>query len=77
MKLCLITIALILNSLGLSHAQLIEGFTFLFALDRLTDMFRTVLNVMSDTVVAATIASNEGEIDYDLLGNQDIKKEIA
>jgi len=73
----LITIALILNSLGLSHAQLIEGFTFLFALDRLTDMFRTVLNVMSDTVVAATIASNEGEIDYDLLGNQDIKKEIA
>lgn len=73
----LITIALILNSLGLSHAQLIEGFTFLFALDRLTDMFRTVLNVMSDAVVAATIASNEGEIDYDLLGNQDIKKEVV
>jgi len=73
----LITIALILNSLGLSHDQLIQGFTFLFALDRFTDMARTLLNVMSDTVVAAAIASNEGEIDYDLLGNQDIKKEVV
>ncbi len=73
----LITIALILNSLGLSQTQLVEGFAFLFALDRFTDMLRTMLNVMSDTVVAATIASNEGEIDYDLLGNQDIKKEVV
>ena len=72
----LITIALILNSLGLSHEQLVQGFAFLFALDRLTDMLRTMINVMSDTVVAAIIASNEDEIDYDLLGNQDIKKEV-
>ena len=49
----------------------------MFALDRFTDMLRTMVNVMSDTVVAATIASNEGEIDYDLLGNQDIKKEVV
>ncbi|MCQ2957694.1 MAG: dicarboxylate/amino acid:cation symporter [Candidatus Gastranaerophilales bacterium] len=73
----LITIALILNSLGLSHEQLVEGFAFLFALDRFTDMLRTMVNVMSDTVVAATIASNESEIDYDLLGNQDIQKETV
>lgn len=73
----LITIALILNSLGLSHEQLVQGFAFLFALDRFTDMLRTTVNVMSDTVVAAAIASNEGEIDYDLLGNQDIKKEVV
>ena len=72
----LITIALILNSLGLSHEQLVQGFAFVFALERFTDMLRTMVNVMSDTVVAATIASNEGEIDYDLLGNQDIKKEV-
>ena len=39
-------------------------------------MLRTMINVMSDTVVAAIIASNEDEIDYDLLGNQDIKKEV-
>ena len=73
----LITIALILNTLGLSHEQLFEGFVFLFALDRITDMLRTTVNVMSDTVVAAAIASNEGEIDYDLLGNQNIKKEVV
>ena len=54
-----------------------EGFVFLFALDRITDMLRTTVNVMSDTVVAAAIASNEGEIDYDLLGNQNIKKEVV
>ena len=73
----LITIALILNSLGLSHEQLVQGFAFLFALDRFTDMLRTMVNVMSDTVVAATIASNENEIDYDLLGNPDTKKEVV
>ena len=73
----LITIALILNSLGLSHEQLVQGFAFLFALDRFTDMLRTMVNVMSDTVVAATIASNENELDYDLLCNQDAKKEVV
>jgi Na+/H+-dicarboxylate symporter len=73
----LITIALILNSIGLSHEQLFQGFTFLFALDRLTDMVRTMVNVASDTVVAAAIASNENELDYDLLGNQDVWKEVV
>ncbi|MCR4880532.1 MAG: dicarboxylate/amino acid:cation symporter [bacterium] len=73
----MITIALILNSLGLSHEQLVQGFAFLFALDRFTDMLRTMVNVMSDTVVAATIASNENELDYDLLCNQDSKKEVV
>ena len=71
----LITIALILNSLGLSHEQLVQGFAFLFALDRFTDMLRTMVNVMSDTVVAAAIACNENELDYNLLYNQDTQKE--
>ncbi|MFA6989248.1 MAG: dicarboxylate/amino acid:cation symporter [Candidatus Gastranaerophilaceae bacterium] len=73
----LITIALILNSMGLNHDQLIQGFAFLFAVDRILDMIRTVANVTSDTVVAAMIASNEGELDYDLLGNQDVWKEVV
>jgi proton glutamate symport protein len=73
----LITIALILNSMGLNHDQLLEGFAFLFAIDRLLDMIRTVANVTSDTVVAAAIASNEGELDYELLGNQDVWKEVV
>ena len=73
----LITIALVLNSLGLTPDQLIQGFSFLFAIDRIIDMFRTMVNVTSDTVVASVIASNEGELDYELLGNQDVWKEVV
>ena len=73
----LITIALILDGLGLSPEQLVAGFAFLFTIERLTDMLRTTLNVMSDAVVAATIADNENEINYDLLNNPQAYEEIA
>ncbi len=73
----LITIALVLNRFGLTHEQLAIGFMFLFALDRLTDMFRTTANVMSDAVVAAIIADNENEINYDLLNNPENYKNVA
>lgn len=73
----LITIALILNGMGLSPEQLVAGFAFLFTIERLTDMFRTTLNVASDAVVAATIADNENEINYDLLNNPAAYEEIA
>jgi len=73
----LITIALVLNGLGLTPEQLVAGFAFLFALDRLTDMVRTILNVTSDAVVAAIIADNENEINYDLLNNNDLERGAA
>lgn len=73
----LITIALILNGMGLSPEQLVAGFAFLFTIERITDMFRTTLNVTSDAVVAATIADNENEINYDLLNNPQAYEEIA
>jgi Na+/H+-dicarboxylate symporter len=72
----LITIALVLNSLGLSPQQLVEGFAFLFAIERILDMIRTTANVASDTVVAAIIADNENEINYDLLNNTEEYKDI-
>lgn len=72
----LITIALVLNGLGLTPQQLVEGFAFLFAFDRVIDMLRTTVNVASDAVVAAVIADNENEIDYDMLTNTDKYKEI-
>ncbi|MCQ2789532.1 MAG: dicarboxylate/amino acid:cation symporter [bacterium] len=72
----LITIALVLNGLGLSPEQLVAGFALLFALEKLTDMFRTILNITSDAVVAAAIADNENEINYDLLNNPEGYKEI-
>ncbi len=72
----LITIALVLNGLGLKQDQLVEGFAFLFAIDRIIDMIRTTVNVASDAVVTAVIADNENEINYDLLNNTDEYKEI-
>ena len=72
----LITIALVLNGLGLTPQQLVEGFAFLFAIDRVVDMIRTTVNVASDAVVAAVIADNENEIDYDMLNNTEQYKEI-
>lgn len=72
----LITIALVLNGLGLTPQQLVQGFAFLFAIDRIIDMVRTMVNVTSDAVVAAVIADNENEINYDLLNNPESYKDI-
>lgn len=73
----LITIALILNGMGLSPEQLVAGFAFLFTIERITDMMRTLVNVTSDAVVVAAIADNENEINYDLLNNPQAYEEIA
>lgn len=73
----LITIALILNGMGLSPEQLVVGFAFLFTIERVTDMMRTLVNVASDAVVAAAIADNENEINYDLLNNPQAYEDIA
>ena len=72
----LITIALVLNGMGLSPEQLVAGFAFLFTIERITDMMRTLLNVTSDAVVAAAIADNENEINYDLLNNPEVYGDI-
>jgi len=63
----LITIVLILNGIGLTTEQIVQGYALLFTLERIMDMFRTVCNVASDTVVAAIIADNENELNYELL----------
>lgn len=72
----IITIALVLNGMGLTPTQMVQGFAFLFAVDRIVDMFRTMLNITSDAVVAAVIADNENELNYDMLTNTESYKEI-
>ena len=72
----LITIALVLNGMGLSPEQLVTGFAFLFTIERITDMMRTLVNVTSDAVVAAAIADNENEINYDLLNNPESYNDV-
>lgn len=72
----IITIALVLNGMGLNPEQLVFGFAFLFTIERITDMMRTMVNVASDAVVAAAIADNENEINYDLLNNPEFNEVI-
>ena len=66
----------VLNGLGLTPTQMVEGFAFLFAVDRIVDMFRTMLNITSDAVVTAVIADNENELNYDMLTNEESYKDI-
>ena len=70
----LITIALILNGIGLTPEQLVIGFSLLFTLERFIDMFRTICNITSDAVVAAIIADNENELDYELLCGKQVEQ---
>ena len=72
----IITVALVLNGMGLSPEQLVAGFAFLFTIERITDMMRTLVNVTSDAVVAAAIADNENEINYDLLNNPEAYNDV-
>ncbi len=69
----LITIALVLNGIGLTPQQLVVGFSLLFTIERFVDMLRTICNVTSDAVVAAIIADNENEINYELLCGQTVE----
>jgi proton glutamate symport protein len=74
----LITMALILNGgMQLSIEEVGQAYALIFAIDRILDMFRTVINVTSDTVVAALIANGEGELDKDVLDNNEIWKEVV
>lgn len=73
----LITIALILNGMGLSPEQLTIGFAFLYTIERITDMMGTMVSVTSDAVVVAAIADNENEIDYNLLNHPEAYQDIT
>lgn len=56
-----IMLAVVLQSVGLP----IEGIATLFAVDRIREMFSTVVNVMGDAVAAVWVAKTEGELDVD------------
>lgn len=74
----LITLALIVQgSLKLSVEEVGQAYVLIFAIDRILDMFRTLVNVTSDAVVASLVAAGEGELDYDLLKNQEVWKEVV
>ena len=53
----LVMMSIILNAVGLP----LEGVALILAVDRVLDMFRTTVNVLSDSVGAVVIATLEGE----------------
>ncbi|MEB3205906.1 MAG: dicarboxylate/amino acid:cation symporter [Vampirovibrionales bacterium] len=66
----LITIAIVINSIGAELNPLFAGVALLWPVDRLLDMCRTVINVASTCTVATLVASGEGELNRDVLENR-------
>ncbi len=54
----LVMMAIVMNAVGLP----LEGIGLILAVDRILDMFRTVVNVYGDTCGAVVIATSEGEV---------------
>jgi len=57
----MITLAMVLQQVGLP----ISGIGIIIGIDRLIDMFRTVVNITGDTVTACVVAKTEGELDLE------------
>lgn len=64
----LVIIFIVLEAVGLRGPQVEALVGFMLAVDRPLDMFRTAVNVASDTCGAAVIARSEGESDVDRAG---------
>ncbi|MEO8934062.1 MAG: cation:dicarboxylase symporter family transporter, partial [Xanthomarina sp.] len=61
----LVMLIIVLDSVGLNPAWI----AIIFPVDRILDMFRTVVNVTGDTVVCAIIAEGEDMMDYQNIEN--------
>ena len=57
----LVMLIVVLQSVGLNPAWI----AIIFPVDRILDMFRTVVNVTGDAAVSTLIAQTEGELNYD------------
>ncbi|MBX2860078.1 MAG: dicarboxylate/amino acid:cation symporter [Vampirovibrio sp.] len=68
----IITMAIVLNSIGENfNPNLFPlGIAMLWSVDRVVDMCRTTVNVLSSCVVAAIVAAGEGELNRDVLSNK-------
>lgn len=54
----MVMLVIVLSSIGIDP----EGIALIFAVDRILDMLRTVVNVTGDATVATVVASTEGQI---------------
>jgi len=56
----MVMLVIVLSSIGIDP----EGIALIFAVDRLLDMLRTVVNVTGDATVATVVAATEGQLKY-------------
>lgn len=74
----LITMAIVLGSIGeFNMEHFAAGMALLWSIDRVLDMCRTVVNVMSSCTVATLVASSEGELNRDILNNREAWTEVV
>ena len=76
----LFTLYIVLNStLGKEFDinTMAGGMALLWSIDRILDMCRTVVNVISSCTVAALVAASEGELNRDILNNHEAWTEVV
>ena len=54
----MVMLVIVLSAIGIDP----EGIALIFAVDRILDMMRTVVNVTGDATIATIVASTEGEL---------------
>ena len=57
-----LVIVMLVIVLGQIDAKLVPGIALIFAVDRVLDMLRTVINVTSDATVAMLVAKSVGKL---------------
>ena len=57
----IVMLIIVLDSVGLNPAWI----AIIFPVDRILDMFRTVVNVTGDATVSSIIADGEGMLNYE------------
>lgn len=65
----LITLAMVLNSVGLP----VEGIAVIMGIDRILDMARTVINVTGDSVVTSIVAKQNGSLNQEIYNDMSYK----
>ena len=67
----LITMAIVINSIGESFTPLFGGIALLWPIDRILDMLRTAINVISSCAVATIVSAQEGDLNYNVINQSD------
>jgi proton glutamate symport protein len=74
----MITMSIVLNGVGgFRPDQVAAGLSLLWVVDRVLDMCRTTVSVMSDCVVASIIAAGEGELNREMLASGESWEEVV